>query len=280
VPAVPNVKFGIITDLHLGWDDLATSNVDAALHDFHSLDLDLIVVLGDMADVREEHWRLVGEHIVRRITLPVIYVRGNADFQAGGDAAWSRSVPQPARYAMSTNGVRFVAVGGQSDTHVLPIGGDGIGFLRQDLAEHRDELGVVLCHAPIRNTTFWSCDNDTDGCLAGLLPPNNPPFRLQLRESEAMLDTLRESPNARLFLSGHVHNDHRMRCDHGYGPMKQIDGVAHIVTANLGGWVGIGVARKEGRVIHITPDEILVRVRNVIDRCYVPELDMRFPTRR
>jgi 3',5'-cyclic AMP phosphodiesterase CpdA len=274
------VRFGIITDIHLGWDDLSLRNLQAALVDLQALDLDLLVILGDMADMRLHCWPLVDEHILAKLTLPTIFVRGNADFQAGGEEAWAKHIARPSSDAIGIGGVHFVAVGAQSEDHVLPVGDAAIAFIREEMAAHAGEAGVVLCHAPVRNTTYWSCDNDVDHCLVHLLGPSNPPFRLQLKDSEAMASALQDARNVRLFLTGHVHNDHRLVCDHGYGPWAEKDGVLHITTANLGGWAGVGVPRNEGRVIEIGPEEVVVQVRNVVDRCFVPELELRFATAR
>jgi len=276
----PRLTIGILTDLHLGYNQTAAENVAAGVADLQGLGIDVLAILGDVVDLDERYWDLARELILSRVRIATILTRGNADMEAGGDAAWLRVVGQPVRHALSLGGVRLVTAGAVDVEHLLGIGDDAPAWIGADLAAHRDELGVVLCHAPVHDTTFWSCDNAEDQCLAGILPPDNPPFPLYLRQSEAMADMLRHSPTARLFLTGHVHNDHRMVCDHGFGPWAERDGVMHLATANLGGWQGFGVRRQEGRVISITPERIDVRVRDVVRREFVPELDLSFPTRR
>jgi len=279
-PERPCLTIGILTDLHLGYDQAAADNVAAGVADLQELGIDVLAILGDVVNLEERHWDLARELILSRVRVPTIFTRGNADMEAGGDPAWLRVVGQPVRHALSLGGVRLVTAGAIDVEHRLGIGDDAPAWIGADLADHPDELGVVLCHAPVRDTTFWSCDNAEDRCLAAILPPANPPFPLFLRQSQAMAETLRRSPTARLFLTGHVHNDHRMVCDHGFGPWAEHDGVIHLATANLGGWQGFGIRRQEGRVVSITPERIDVRVRNVIRREFVPELDLSFPTRR
>ncbi|MBD3175026.1 MAG: hypothetical protein GF320_07585 [Armatimonadia bacterium] len=273
------VRFPVFGDLHLGFDEESWEKAAGALEDAISLGPDLLAFMGDVVDLDPQHWRLFGQLQEINPGLPFRVTRGNADFLAGGDEAWLRQVGHPIRSVLDVGRVRLLTVGAQSEDHELPLG-EGFGeWLAQAAAARPEATVVVLCHAPLKDTTFWSCDNTESGCLAELLAPDNPPYHLYLAQSDEMLQAVERSPNIRLFLTGHVHNDHRMVCDHGYPPIIERDGVVHMVTANLGGWRDIGVDRQEYRWIDIDHTRIRARVRNFVGATWVPELEETFPLR-
>lgn len=273
----PCLTFAYITDLHIGFDEISNQKAVAAVSDLADQDVDLVSVGGDLADFRQHLWKPCKEMFLDKCPRPMIVSRGNADYAAGGDAAWLHYVGQPVRHAVSMGGVRVIALGSANDDHCLSVGADAGEYLKAELGAHPNEVGVILCHAPVQDTTYWSCRNRDDLCLAGLLSPDNPPFYLFLAESESIAAALRAIPNARLFLTGHVHNDNRMKCDHGYGQVSEKDGVLHIVSANVGGWVGVGRERREYRVFDITPDRIRMRTRDFLSKSWVDELEQTFP---
>lgn len=275
----PDLTFAVMTDLHLGWSAYSDAKVDAAVNDLLGLDFDLLVILGDIVDMREDYWTLFHTIIRERMDRPMIFVRGNADFDAGGDEAWERNIGQPLRYSLSSRGVHLTLVGAQGGDHVLPVGEGAADWLDRDLAAHQDELSVVLLHAPLKDTTFWSCSNTEDGCLARYLGPSVAPFNLFCEESEALGQVLRRHPHVQLVLSGHCHNDNRMSCDHGYGPLRIADGIPYLTTANLGGWEGIGRERREIRWVRVSSEGIRVRTRDVILQRWVDPLEFSLPLR-
>ena len=275
-----SVRLAAFGDLHLGFDPASWDLALAAVSDCHELRPDALVFLGDVVDMCEKYWPLFARLLAQAPDVPRVVSRGNADFDAGGDAAWDAHVGLPLRQTLDVGPTRLVVLSGTSGAHELDMGEGAGAWVAERAAERRDAIAVVVSHAPVRNTTFWSCDNAEDGCLRDLLGPGNPPYHLYPPRSDELRIALRDAPNVRLFLSGHVHNDHRMRCDHGLGSIAHVDGVTHAVTANLGGWADIGVPRREYRVIDVGATEIVLRVRDCLSHRWVPELEVRLPGAR
>jgi len=273
------VRFAVIGDMHLGYDDDSLRNSEAALTDAVSLEPDLAVFCGDLVNLNDGYWHLF-DHVAGILGgIPFMVARGNADYAAGGDDPWLREVPGPIREVRDLGPVRFLAVGCVSGAHEMELGPGAEDWIVANANARPDALVVVVSHAPVKDTTFWSCDNTESGCMAEALGPQSPPYHLYLARSEEMRAALRRCPSVRMFLTGHVHNDHRLSCSHGYGPIVEQDGVIHAVTANLGGWVGFGVPRREYRLVSISEGGILVQVRDFLSHDWVCGLERRFPLR-
>ncbi len=209
------VSFPVFGDLHLGYDSEAWENAAGALRDAISLGPDFLLYTGDLINLSPEHWGLFRRLQTINPGLSLRASRGNADAAAGDDKVWLREIGHPLRSVLDVGHVRVLVLGGVSDDHELPLGPSAGEWLRANAAARPDAVVVVLSHAPLKNTTFWSCDNAESGCLASQLDPTNPPYHLYLLQSAEIAEALAESPNVALFVSGHVHNDHRLRCDHG-----------------------------------------------------------------
>ncbi len=267
----------MIGDIHLGWDDEAERKATAALDDARAIGGEVVVFLGDVVDMSEALWPLFTRLVKRLGDTPWVICRGNADFDAGGDDAWNRVIGRPVRDMLDHDDLRLLILGGESANHRLSVG-DGVGEWIRARAEERPEaLVIVVSHAPLKDTTFWSCNNTEDNCLGSVLGDDNPPYHLYLDQSAEVGAAIGALPNVRLFLTGHVHNDNRMTCDHGYGPWVERDGVIHLVTANIGGWTGLGVPRREYRVVDIDEETIAIRARDFLDARWVDDLELRFP---
>jgi len=273
------VSFPVFGDLHLGYDSEAWENAAGALRDAISLGPDFLLYTGDLINLSPEHWGLFRRLQTINPGLSLRASRGNADAAAGDDKVWLREIGHRLRSVLDVGHVRVLVLGGVSDDHELPLGPSAGEWLRANAAARPDAVVVVLSHAPLKNTTFWSCDNAESGCLASQLDPTNPPYHLYLLQSAEIAEALAESPNVALFVSGHVHNDHRLRCDHGYGPSCVRDGVVHMVTANLGGWRDTGVDRQEYRWFDITQTAIRARVRDFVGAVWIDELEETYPLR-
>jgi len=273
------VRFAVIGDMHLGFDDDSLRNSEAALTDAVSLEPDLVVFSGDLVNLRDGYWHLF--HQVAGILrgIPFVVARGNADYTAGGDGPWLRELPNPVREVLDLGPVRFLSIGCVTGAHEMELGPGAEDWIVENAGARAEALVVLVSHAPVKDTTFWSCDNAESGCMVEALDPSNPPYHLYLARSEEMRAALRRCPNIRLFLTGHVHNDHRLSCSHGYGPIVEQEGVIHAVTANIGGWVGFGVPRSEYRFVTISEGGILVQVRDFVSHDWVPSLESRFPLR-
>lgn len=275
--APEGVSFPVFGDLHLGYDAEAWENAAGALRDAIPLGPDFLLYTGDVVDLSVEHWGLFQRLQTMNPGLALRVSRGNADVVAGGDSAWDREVGHAVRAVLDVGHVRVLTLGGISDEHQLAVGPGAGEWVRAQAAARPEAVVVVHAHAPLKDTTFWSCDNAESSCLASQLAADNPPYHLYMLQSAEIEEALTESPNVALFLSGHVHNDHRLTCDHGYGPVCVRDGVVHMVTANLGGWRGMGVDRQEYRWIDITRSAIRTRVRDFVGATWIDELDQTFP---
>lgn len=270
------LTIAVFGDIHVGFDEVSNHNAAAAFADVRAVSPDLLILLGDVVDRDARHWGQFLE-LLDGVGLPWTICRGNADFDAGADPAWDEYIGRPPRHVLDLSDVRFIVIGATDGNHELGVGVGAGAWLRDQAAERPDALAIGICHAPVKDTTFWSCSNTEDKCLAELLEPENPPYHLYVREYRELDAALRTAPTVRVLLTGHVHSDHRLVCSHGYRPVEERDGVLHIATANIGGWQGFGVPRREYRVLEVWEQELRVRVRDFIGASWVDWLEARFP---
>lgn len=277
--APETVSFPVFGDLHLGYDEESWENAAGALRDAIALGPDFLLCTGDVIGSGPGGWSLVER--LRNINpgLACRVSRGHADVAAGGDSVWERAVGQPVRSVLDIGHVRVLTLGAVSQGCQPSVGPGAADWLRATAAVRPRAVVVVLSHAPIKDTTFWSCDNSESDCLGYLLEPGPSPTHLYLPESAAIARALEESPNVALFISGHVHGDHHLVCDHGYGGLCVRSGVVHMAAANLGGWRGIGEDRQEYRWVDIDRTSLRVRTRDFVEATWIDEMERTFPLR-
>ncbi len=271
------LRIAVVGDIHVGFDDDSTRVARTVLSDVREVAPDVLLLTGDAVDLRETYWEEFVAALRTVEPLPYLISRGNADLVAGGDAAWEAHIGHPTRAVLDLRHTRLMTLGATSAHHELRVGEEPGAWIRARAGERPEADVIVLCHAPVRDTTFWSCRNTEDGCLAELLGEGNVPYHLYLRDSDEIAEALREAGNVRMFITGHVHHDGRLRCKHGYGATAVRDGVIHLATANVGGWVGFGSPRREYHVIELQDDTVRVRDRDFIAKTWVSGMEMRFP---
>lgn len=270
-------RIAVVGDIHVGFDEASTRAAHAALADTRNVDPDALLLTGDVVDLHEPLWQEFRVALESAARVPRLISRGNADLSAGGDGAWDTHVGHPVRAVLDMGPFRFLTLGAVSREHEMDVGPDPGRWILEQAGARLDADVIVLCHAPLRDTTFWSCRNTEDGCLAELLPATSPPYHLYLRDSDSVAAALRQSTNVRMFITGHVHHDGRLSCSHGYGAAAVRDGVIHLVTGNIGGWMGIGVPRKEYHVVELSDGQVRVRARDFLAGAWVDEMELRFP---
>ncbi len=239
----------LMGDPQMHMRETTSADVTTAMSDLATIEHDALVVLGDLVHNRAEYYDDYRRLILDRSDVPVYSIAGNADRNAGLEAH-EEATGRPLNYVIRERGVRMIflsVVGTTGDgNHICQMGPEQLAWLEAELGADTTSTTLVFFHAPMFETTWRSGDRSDEP----------PPQSLYLAESAQVGALFAAHPNVRFYASAHIHTyDLGEVDDEGRGGYAMDDGVLHTIvptTAN----------NKGSRVLYLSRDEVLVRVRD------------------
>lgn len=270
-------KIIVMADLHIvpeaelshSLETSARTREAIAFINANHADADLLVIAGDLADRGDTASYSRLKDILKEIELPYVLTLGNHDDRPNfltefGNLADAETGKLDRSLTVGACGV-VVLDSSEPGVGSGRLSGGQLEWLSKRLAEHASRPVVVVLHHNI-------------------CPLHNQNDRIILEQRDAFIDVLREHPDVRAVVSGHVH----MTASGTYRgvPFSNFAGNHYSIEPTLqtlSGPLPAPVRRREGpgqiAIIIVDQDSAVVIKENFLDRHLVMAQDL-FPTQR
>lgn len=261
MPDLPNARFAVVTDLHVGsttanrWHnrfltDHPEQTAEAAVAAINRDAPDFVIILGDLSDNAREGELRLARAALDGLAAPWVTCRGNHDVTAEGDRepfdrifgdrapvglAGRDTLPLPEGLALAVLDAKWGQTDGRWWVDVPPR---QIETVREGVAAARPTLLVVAGHFPFISQLAHIQAMAADGRNAGTLT-----------DGERTIAALAGPDHRTLFLAGHQHFHHVAASGADEPPWL------HVTTASLAEYPA------EYRIITIAGDIVTIETR-------------------